>query len=77
MFFSGLLVFFCGFSGFAAFTRQKMIQKATALIMAQNYVQNDAKLSQKKPGEKMDHQTGFYRRKMRKKHSQISHLTLA
>ena len=36
-----------------------MIQKATALIMAQNYVQNGAKLSQKKPGEKMDHQTGF------------------
>ena len=37
-----------------------MIQKATALIMAQSYVQNGAKLSQKKSSEKMDHQTGFY-----------------
>ena len=32
-----------------------MIQKATALIMAQSYVQNDAKLSQKKHGKKIDH----------------------
>ncbi len=28
--------------------------------MAQSYVQNDAKLSKKKTGEQMDHQTGFY-----------------
>ena len=53
-------MFLVVFNGFTAFTRQKMIQKATALIMAQNYVQNGTKLSQKKPGEKMDHQTGFY-----------------
>ena len=53
-----------------------MIQKATALIMVQNYVQNGAKLSQKKPGEKMDHQTGFCPTKNAENHSQIGHLTI-
>ena len=52
-----------------------MIQKATALIMAQNYVQNDAKLSQKKPGEKMDHQTSFCPAKNAENHSHISYPT--